>query len=169
MPTGDVTRLQGIKLAGTNGAVTEQYDYDPPGLLHKKTLSFPGQEPLVLTYNYDLLYRLTEQIYPVEYGTPSQAQKTVDYTPGMGGFLDDLKVNGADYASQITYNPAGAATSITVGPAGAQQTTETYNYDPATGLLTWQNVRRAALSSRCSLSVTGITLLTSFGRSRRCR
>jgi len=144
MPTGDVTRLQGIKLAGTNGAVTEQYDYDPPGLLHKKTLSFPGQEPLVLTYNYDLLYRLTEQIYPVEYGTPSQAQKTVDYTPGMGGFLDDLKVNGADYASQITYNPAGAATSITVGPAGAQQTTETYNYDPATGLLTWQNVRRGS-------------------------
>jgi RHS repeat-associated protein len=60
----------------------------------------------------------------------------------MGGFLTDLKVNGADYASQITYNPAGQATSITVGPPGAQQTTETYNYD--TGLLTWQNVRRGS-------------------------
>jgi YD repeat-containing protein len=87
MPTGDVTRLQGIKLTGTNDAVTEQYDYDLPGLLHTKTLSYPGQEPLVLTYNYDLLYRLTEQIYPTEYGTPSQAsQKKVDYTPGMADF-----------------------------------------------------------------------------------
>ena len=142
MPTGDVTRLNAITLTGTNFSATEQYSYDPPNLLATKTLSYPGQDPLVLTYKYDGLYRLREQIYPVEYGTPSQAQKTVDYTPGMGGFLTDLTVDGADYASQITYNPTGQATSITVGPPGAQQTTETYNY--GFGLLTWQNVRRGS-------------------------
>jgi len=62
----------------------------------------------------------------------------------MGGFLTDLKVDGADYASQITYNPAGRANSVAVGPPGAQQTTENYNYDPASGLLTWQDVRRGS-------------------------
>jgi RHS repeat-associated protein len=139
MPTGDVTRLNAITLTGTNFSATEQYSYDPPNLLATKRLSYPGQDPLVLTYKYDGLYRLREQVYPVEYGTPSQAQKRVDYTPGMGGVL---KVNGADYASQIAYNPAGQATFITVGPPGAQQTTETYNYE--SGLLTWQNVRRGS-------------------------
>jgi hypothetical protein len=51
----------------------------------------------------------------------AQAQKTVDYTYGVGGFLSDLKINGAEYASQFAYNPAGQATSITIGPSAGSK------------------------------------------------
>src|SRR5262249_55321347 len=144
MTAGDVTRLANITQAGRNWSASEQFDYNPQGLLATRTVSYPGQSPLVLTYSYDPLNRLAEEVYPIEYGTPSLAKKTLDSTYGMGGPLTDLKVDGVDYASQIAHNPAGQITSITVGPPGPQQTTDTYNFDPSSGLLFSQKVQRGA-------------------------
>jgi RHS repeat-associated protein len=141
MTTGDLTRLSGITLSGPLEP-QEQYTYDPQGRLASQTLLFPGQSPLGLTYKYDVLNRLSEEVYPVEYGTSTGAQKTLDYSYGIGGILTDLKIDGSDYASQFAYNPAGQATSITIGPPAGQPTVETYQYDPATNLLQSQTVQR---------------------------
>jgi hypothetical protein len=51
-----------------------------------------------------------------------------------------LKVDGAEYASQIDYNPSGQARSLLVGPDGTGRTAESYEYDDATGLLNRQKV-----------------------------
>ena len=145
MAAGDVTRLYRINLSQLTGGVIrllawEQYGYDLQGRLSTRSL-LGGGAPLVLTYNYDSLNRVSEEIYPIEAGTPSQAQKALNFTYGVGGVLTDLKVDGADYASGFVYNPAGQATWINVGPIGPQQTSDTYNYDPATALLASQDVR----------------------------
>jgi YD repeat-containing protein len=97
--TGDVTRLarsqSGLSLAGVrliipnhalglpltlNRSAVEQYGYDSQGRLSTKALFYPGQDPLLLNYSYDSLNRLSEEIYPVESGTASQARKTIDFT-----------------------------------------------------------------------------------------
>jgi RHS repeat-associated protein len=152
MPTGDVTRLSSVTLLSGYpdqfAVEQEQYSYDPQGRLGSKTVSFLGKSPLVLTYKYDSLNRLRKEIYPIEYGTQAQAQKTLDYRYEIGGLPKDLKVDGADYASQFVYNPAGQATSITVGPSAGQQTVETYDYDPMTNLLKSQEVQRVGAVRR---------------------
>lgn len=140
--SGDLTRPSGVTLSGALG-VQEQYGYDAQGLLASKTVLFPGESPLVLTYTHDSLNRLTEEVYPAQYGSSTPGQKILDYTYGVGGFLTDLKINGIDYASQFIYDAAGQATSITVGAPGGQPTIETYNFDPGTYSLQSQTVQQS--------------------------
>ncbi len=54
-----------------------------------------------------------------------------------------MKVDGANYASQIVYNAASQPTSVNLG-SGTNQTTDTYDYDPVTLLLNRQRVDRGA-------------------------
>jgi RHS repeat-associated protein len=148
MTTGDVTRLfQVAMLQGTQKWGVQEFGYDSLARLASKKLTYPGNSTLELDYNsYDTLNRLLEETYPAELEMPSQPRKKVDYSYGVGGQLTGLQVDGADYASQLAYNAAGQTTSITVGPSGAQQTTEGYNYDPATELLGSQQVQRGSTS-----------------------
>ena len=145
MTTGDVTRLfQVAMLQGTQKWGVLEFGYDSQARLASKKLTYPGNPTLELDYDsYDTLNRLVEETYPAELEMPSQPRKKVDYFYGVGGQLTRLQVDGTDYASQLVYNPAGQTTSITVGPSGTQQTTEGYNYDPATGFLKSQQVQRS--------------------------
>jgi hypothetical protein len=158
MATGDVTRLSSIsRQRGINDWWEQQnYSYDPQGRLASKTILFNGQSPLTVAYTYDTLNRLSGEIYPLEYGTPTQAQKKIDYAYGMGGRLAGLTVDGVDYASQFAYNAAGQVNSVAIGPGGAQQTIELYAFDPATNLLSCQQVQRGNSNDKCAeLSTDG--------------
>jgi RHS repeat-associated protein len=148
MNTGDVTRLFQVAMSqGTQKWGVQEFGYDSQSRLASKKLTYPGNPTLELDYNsYDTLNRVLEQIYPAELEMPSQPRKKVDYSYGVGGQLTGLQVDGADYASQLAYNPAGQTTSISVGPSGAQQTTEAYNYDPATEFLGSQQAQRGTTS-----------------------
>lgn len=162
-PNGDVTRVTQITIAnsgnGSQNAARQQpnvpiptpvgiwaletFTYDGQARIASKTLSYPGQDlpPLAINYEYDSLNRLTHLTYPPEYGTPTAERKNVDYTYQLGQ-LNDLKIDGAEQASGLTYNAAGQLTSVNIGPSGNLQTSETYDYDPATSLLKHQEVLR---------------------------
>src|SRR3989442_8282711 len=58
--------------------------------------------------------------------------------------MDGLQVNGANYASQITYNATSPINSVVIG-SGANQLTENYQYDAKSGLLTNQSVSRSGM------------------------
>lgn len=63
------------------------------------------------------------------------------------GSLNKLQVGNTtallkDFASNVNYNEAGQLTSMVLGAGGANPTSEKYDYDPQTGLLTEQRVIR---------------------------
>jgi RHS repeat-associated protein len=146
MEVGDLTRLYQVTMTAPVGGAqaVQEYAYDPQGRPASSSLAWtvPGMAipALQLDYNYDTLSRPTSRIYPAQLG--AAGRKQIDYTYGFAGELSRLRVDGADYASQLTYNPAGQVISVTVGPAGPRQTTETYEYDSATDLLASQRVLR---------------------------
>ena len=139
---GDLTRLAQVSaMVGCTVVSSTQYTYDPEERLSSKTDSIPGAPNFVLSYAYDALNRLVEKTYPAEFGIARQPQKKLSYNYDVGGALSELKIDGEDYLSQIQFDASGQATSMTVGPTGAQQTRETYTYDPATDLLSAQQVQ----------------------------
>ena len=75
--------------------------------------------------------------------TTSLIRLRKDVVPGYDAAsrVAGLKVNSADYASQITYNAASQITSLLVG-SGSNQLTETYTYEERTNLLSTQSVKR---------------------------
>jgi RHS repeat-associated protein len=141
MTTGDLTRLQSVTAAGVS---VESFDYDAEGRLNARRLTLASRPlyPLTTEYAYDSLDRVTDVRYPAQYGMANAPRKLIHHDYDVASRVSDLKVDGADYASQIAYNASSQTTSLKVG-TGPNQVTETYGYDPATGLLSGQRVQRA--------------------------
>jgi RHS repeat-associated protein len=160
-PDGDLTRVAQIAIAQSGGNAQssarskpavptpqsiwalETFTYDSQARIASKTLSYPLQDfrSLAINYEYDSLNRLARLTYPAEFGTPTAERKIVDYAYKFGR-LDDLKIDGVEEASQLIYNPADQLTSVNIGPSGNLQTSEIYDYDPATSLMRHEEVLR---------------------------
>ncbi|HEX8140108.1 MAG TPA: lamin tail domain-containing protein [Pyrinomonadaceae bacterium] len=143
MTTGDITRLSSVTTAGVS---TDAFTYDVEGRLATRTQTFVGRSgyAMVTDYLYDSLDRITDIRYPAEYGTGAAPRKVVHQDYELASLLGSLKVDGADYASQITYNAASQSTALKIGASGANQLTESYAYNAQTGLLENQRVERGA-------------------------
>lgn len=143
MTTGDITRLSSITTAGVS---TESFAYDSEGRIGTRTMTVANRTgyPLVTDYIYDTLDRVTDVLYPAEYGTGTAPRKTVHQDYDVASRIGGLKVGGADYASQINYNAASQPTQLKIGASGANQITENYGYSAQTGLLDNQTVARGA-------------------------
>lgn len=143
LTSGDLTRLNSVTTAGIS---TDTFTYDSEariGVLTQTLSSRPGY-PMTTDYIYDSLDRTVDVRYPAEYGTGTAPRKVVHYDYNIGSRLSGLKVDGADYASQLTYDAANQTTSLKVGANGANQITENYSFSAQTGLLDNQTVARGA-------------------------
>jgi RHS repeat-associated protein len=140
VPSGDRTRAQQVTTAGVS---SESFTYDGEGRVFERSLTLDSRPsyPFVTNYSYDTLDRVTDVTYPNQYGVGYSARKVVHQDYDVASRLSGVKVDGASYASQINYNAAGQTTSLKIG-AGSNQLTESYDYDPATGLLAGQKVFR---------------------------
>jgi RHS repeat-associated protein len=137
----DVTQVRQVVAAGVS---TEDYDYDGEGRVNEKRLTFAGRsQPMTTSYAYDALSRITQTTYPQQYrdNIANPLRKAVIPSYDTSSRLSGLKVNNADYASQITYNAASQITSLFVG-SGPNQLTETNTYEERTNLLSTQSVKR---------------------------
>jgi RHS repeat-associated protein len=152
--TGDYRRLAKVKVDGVS---EETYDYfwDDNGSHTQYTLSLTNQ-PIptrTMAYFYDSIDRLKKIEYPEEYGVAGTPKKSVTYE--YDDFFNPsskkqptgptkIQVDGADYASTITYNAEDEITSMKLGASGPLQLTENYSYDNTTGLLTQQKLARGS-------------------------
>ena len=137
----DVTQPKKVIAAGVS---TEDFEYDSEGRLKEKRFTFAGRpNPMTTTYAYDALSRITKTTYPQQYrdNITNPIRKEVTQTYDVASRIDGIKVNNADFASQISYNALSQISSLVVG-TGANQLTETYGYETASGLLSTQNVNR---------------------------
>src|SRR5262249_11232239 len=98
---------------------------------------------VVTNYIWDSLDRLKESAYPQQYGA-GDFRKKVEPAYDMASRMDSLKFDGALYASNPVYNAASQITSLNIGWQIDWQIAESYGYDPKTGLLTGQQVKRGA-------------------------
>ena len=143
MTTGDVSRLSSVT---TTGVSIDSFTYDSEGRMATRTQTLANRAgyPLVTDYIYDTLDRVTDVRYPAEYGLMNAPRKVVHHDYDIASRLMGLKVDGADYASQLLYNAASQTTSLKVGASGANQITENYSYHAPTGLLESQTIVRGA-------------------------
>ena len=150
VPTGDVTRALNVT---TSGVISEQFGYDSEGRIAERNVTFLMRlgQPMSVSYRYDSLNRLTDTIYPQQYGLPNDPRKTAQQSYDVASRLSGLSFNQTTYASQIGYNAASQTTSLKVGLPGANQVTETYDYSSDTGLLRNQTVTRGSGASAAVL------------------
>jgi RHS repeat-associated protein len=143
MTTGDLTRVDTVT---TTGVSTENLDYDTAGRVSSQTLTLTSRAsyPMVTDYVYDSLSRVKDVRYPAQYGVLNTPRKLVHQDYDVASRVSAVKVDGASYATGVTYNAASQATSLKIGAANANQLTESYDYDEQTGLLTGQTVVRGA-------------------------
>jgi RHS repeat-associated protein len=141
--TGDLMRLSSVTSAGVN---TDSFTYDSEGRVATTTQTLASRPayPMTTEYIYDSLDRTTDVRYPAEYGNGAAPRKVVHQDYDIASRLSAVKVDGANYASQIAYNASSQTTSLKVGASGANQITENYSYHAPTGLLENQTVVRGA-------------------------
>jgi RHS repeat-associated protein len=146
MTTGDKKRVQNVIVDQGMGDKTMSYDSE--GRLSQVVQTFTGREsyPLVTDYVWDSLNRLKESTYPKQYGA-GEIRKKVEPTYDVASRIESLKFGGATYASEPVYNAASQRTSLKVG----DQMYENYEYDPKTGLLTNQKVKRGTTETLLDL------------------
>lgn len=137
----DVTQLASVT---TSGVSTESYAYDSEGRVYTRTLTLSTRSsyPFETQYNYDATDRITNVLYPVEYGNGSQPRKTVHHDYDIASRLSELTYDSQSFASNIVYNAASQTTSLSVG-AGTNQVSESYTYSAQTGLLDSQSATRS--------------------------
>lgn len=102
----DVTQVRQVVAAGVS---TEDYDYDGEGRVAEKRFTFAGRsQPMTITYAYDALSRIEQTTYPQQYrdNITNPLRKVVVPSYDATSRVAVLKVNNADYVSQITYNAA---------------------------------------------------------------
>jgi RHS repeat-associated protein len=139
--TGNFLQLKSIT---TTGVSTVDFTYDTAGRLmdKKTTLTSRPNYPMLTSYAYDSLNRVSDIIYPKPYGSGNR-RKAVHTDFDASGKLSALQFDGINYASEFAYNQFGQMTSIKIGPSGANQITETYNYSAQTGSLQNQKVLKS--------------------------
>src|SRR5262249_20401762 len=97
--------------------------------------------PLVTSYTYDSLNRMTDITYPQRWGI-TETRKVQHHTYDIASRVSSLTFDGTSFASNLVYNAANQITSLNVG----SQVTESYTFDPQTGLLTNQKVQKGGSS-----------------------
>jgi RHS repeat-associated protein len=139
MSSGD--KMRAVNILVDQGMGNEQLSYDSEGRLAQVSQTFTGREgyPILTNYLWDSLDRQKESTYPQQYGA-GDIRKKVEPTYDIASRIESLKFGGVTYASNPVYNAASQTTSLNVGG----QIAETYNYDPKTGLMTGQQVKRGA-------------------------
>jgi RHS repeat-associated protein len=147
MQAGDIRRPSAAySPLGANPALCEQdYGYDGEGRLASRSSTCRAGQPLVVDYGYDPLGRITTRTYPVEYGRAGLARRIVTDTVGVGGAIDAVDIDKALVASQIKYDPTGPVASLVMAEGKPGATTDTLTYDPMTGRLSRQTVKRGDL------------------------
>jgi RHS repeat-associated protein len=133
--------------------ISEEFDYDDEGRMKLKTMTFLSRAayPMSINYSYDSLDRIEQVDYPNQYSSPGAPRKRIIQEYLKASPLSALKVDGAEFATNLSYNPFGQITSIKVGAVTPHQITENYNYDPATGLLNSQTAVRGSGTSATTL------------------
>jgi RHS repeat-associated protein len=136
MTTGDKSR---VKKVTTAGVATEENTYDAEGRVTDYTLTFANRtgHPMMTSYDYDTASRLTEVLYPKQYGMTDEPQKEITPTYDQASRLTALQVGTLAHMSGVEYNARGQVTQLTVTD-GADSIIESYGYDAETGLLTSQ-------------------------------
>jgi RHS repeat-associated protein len=139
MTSGDKTRAESVSV--TNGMGSEQLSYDIEGRLAQVRQTFAGREgyPILNNYVWTSLDRLMETTYPQQYGA-GEIRKKVEPAYDIASRIDSLKFGGVTYASNPVYNASSQSTSLDVGA----QIKELFSFDPKTGLMTGQQVKRGA-------------------------
>jgi RHS repeat-associated protein len=139
MTIHDKTRAQSVSVSGGMG--NEQLSYDIEGRLSEVSQTFAGRTgyPVVTKYLWDSIDRLKHSEYPQQYGA-GEVRKKVEPAYDMASRIESLKFGGVTYASNPIYNAASQATSLDVGA----HVKELYGFDPKTGLMTGQQVKRGA-------------------------
>jgi RHS repeat-associated protein len=166
--SGNLTKVDTVTAAGRS---TVDLDYDTRGRVSKKTTTITTRpsQPLYIDYTYDNLNRVTDIEYPNQYGAGG-ARKKVHYDFDDAGRTSALKVGTDTYASDFDFNNFGQVKSVKIGPSGSNQITESYDYDPLTGLLTNQKALKAGSPLldltysyiQCSCSTGGSGQVTSI-------
>ena len=138
----DITQVETVSTAGVS---TESYGFDAEGRVSSKTLTLTSRPgfPFVTNYTFDKLNRLTDVLYPAQYGNGAAPRKAVHHDYDIASRLSGLTYDGQSFASNIAYGPASQATSLNVG-TGGNQILESYAYSSQTGLLDSQTVSRGA-------------------------
>jgi hypothetical protein len=139
MTGGDRTRVQSVTTAGIS---TETNAYDIEGRVSQYTMTLnarPGN-PLVMSYLYDSVSRLTEVLYPAQYGVPGSPRKKIEPQYDNASRLTQMKVAEQVHLSGIVYNPMSQVTELITGAYTGNADIEQYTYDTQTGLLTNQKV-----------------------------
>ncbi|HEV7642756.1 MAG TPA: RHS repeat-associated core domain-containing protein [Pyrinomonadaceae bacterium] len=139
--TGDKMRILKVR---TDGLLTEDFAYDGYGRLSdlSETVDYRTNYPMVFSYLYDSLNRVTDLRYPAQYGLTGNPRRLVHHTYDIAGRVSGMAVDGQQRASDLTYNANDDLTSIKVGTTGTNQITESYTYDAQNGYLTNQKVQR---------------------------
>jgi RHS repeat-associated protein len=139
----DLTQPETVTATSGSMVVSSgSYGYDTEGRVHTLSLSINGRPAMQTDYAYDTLSRVVDMTYPAQNLTAGTGRKIVHHDYDAASRHTALKVDGADFASQIQYNAASQTTSLKVGAANANQVTESYSYDPSTGLLSGQKAYR---------------------------
>jgi len=136
----DITQLASVTTAGVS---TESYGFDPEGRISSKTLTLtsrPGYD-FATDYMYDALDRVTDVLYPKQWGNGQQPRKMVHHDYDVASRLSSLTYGGQTQASNLVYNAASQTTSLSVG-TGTNQVNEAYGYHAQTGLLENQTITR---------------------------
>lgn len=138
---GNKTQVETVRTADVS---TETYRYDSEGRAYEKELTLDSRSsyPIITTYTFDSLDRITDTTYPAQVLASQAQRKVVHHEYNEAGRLKKLQVGGTDYASNITYNAASQIKSLSIGPSAVNQLNESYDYDPATGLVAGQKVYR---------------------------
>lgn len=141
MTTGSQDRIKKIE---SSGMVKEEYSYDTEGRVsdYAQTVWYRESYPMTMSYLYDTLGRVTDVRYPAQYGLAGNPRKLVQHTYDIASRLSSLKVDNQQQAGDIVYNAADQTTSVNIGNTGERVVNETYTFDPQTGLLTGQKIKR---------------------------
>jgi RHS repeat-associated protein len=121
----------------------EEYAYDDQGRLASKTLLLADRNSFATDYGYDSLDRIRSLRYPEQYPrTPGTQGRLVELEYDLASRPRRLTVDGVAQASDIAYAPGGLPAAMFIAASGPLPIAESYEYDPANGLLTGQQVLR---------------------------
>lgn len=143
----DKTRLTNVYVdQGLNTPLTgmgnQAFGYDAEGRLSTVSQTFTGissSYALNMSYGYDYLDRVTDVTYPAQYGLTTVG-KVVHQNYDLASRLSSLTYDGTNFASNPVYNASSQTKNLTIG----SQITESYTFDPQTGLLTNQQVLKGS-------------------------
>jgi RHS repeat-associated protein len=153
MPSGDQDRLQKITVDST---LTDELAYDTEGRVSDVTRTFltHATYPMVTSYTYDSLNRTTDELDAAKYGLTGSPRKHIQNTFDASSRQTTLTVDGSVQANSVVYNAADQITSFHTSSVAASGNsfTESYTYDPQTGLLTRQKVLLSNRTASLDLS-----------------